>query len=438
MLSRLRLRTELAMLLGLSGLAVVTSIGFGALVLRGRMTEDRVEELRAVIQSTVSIARGLEAQVDAKSIGHDLAIARMREILHAMRFDGGNGYVTFTDTNGITIIHGANPAREDKPNDTVDGNGTSVVALEDAALRDSDVGAIQYTFPKPGQTQPMPKIAYAARFAPWHGVFLSGAYTDDLDASFQKTLVRVSTVGGLILLVSLFVSWLVNRDIGKTLGSLRDAMKRLAEGELTIDIPGIDRKDELGGMAQAMLVFRQNAEVARRLEAEAEHVRRAKDRQREAMDKHTQDFGASASGVMTTLVSSADAMRKSACEMTQAARRTLQTAARTARDADGSAKDLGAVAAAAEEMTASIHEISQQASRATEAAHAAVELASATDAKVGGMAAAVERVGNVVRLISDIAGRTNLLALNATIEAARAGDSGKGFAVAAGDKAVQR
>jgi methyl-accepting chemotaxis protein len=98
-----------------------------------------------------------------------------------------------------------------------------------------------------------------------------------------------------------------------------------------------------------------------------------------------------------------------------------------------SATNLGAVSAAAEQMSSSINEISQQVGRVTQAANEAVDRASVTDAKMGGMATAADRVGDVVKLITDIAGRTNLLALNATIEAARAGDAGKGFAVVAGE-----
>ena len=210
-------------------------------------------------------------------------------------------------------------------------------------------------------------------------------------------------------------------------------MHRLASGELEAEIPAVDRGDEVGRMAQAMLVFRQNAQEARRLQGEAERVREAKDRRQAAMDQCTQDFGSSASGVMVTLVGAAETMRKTADEMTKAAHETRDTAAATAENAATSAQNLGSVAAAAEEMSASIHEISAQVARATHAAQEAVERASVTDAKVGGMAAAAERVGDVVRLISDIAGQTNLLALNATIEAARAGEAGKGFAVVAGE-----
>ena len=151
------------------------------------------------------------------------------------------------------------------------------------------------------------------------------------------------------------------------------------------------------------------------------------------MDRHTQDFGTSAAGVMANLAESARAMRAVAAEMSEASQRAHNSAVRTAEGATTSAQYLASVAAAAEQMSASINEIGQQVARATAAAQAAVQRATVTDAKVASMAALAAKIGDVVRLINDVAGRTNLLALNATIEAARAGDAGKGFAVVASE-----
>jgi methyl-accepting chemotaxis protein len=258
---------------------------------------------------------------------------------------------------------------------------------------------------------------------------VEAATLSGIDATL--TVLLGMAAGGLVL--GLAAAWLIGRGISRPVERITAAMHRLASGELEVEIPAVDRGDEVGRMAKAMLVFRQNAQEARRLQGDAERVRAAKDRRQTAMDQCTQDFGRSASGVMAILVSAAETMRNTADEMTRAAHETRDAAAETAENAATSAQNLGSVAAAAEQMSASIHEISAQVARATHAAQEAVECASVTDAKVGGMAAAAERVGDVVRLISDIAGQTNLLALNATIEAARAGAAGKGFAVVAGE-----
>ena len=251
-------------------------------------------------------------------------------------------------------------------------------------------------------------------------------------ASAVRTPFLAIPIGAVIAaLLSLTVLVWLSRLIARPIIAMTGAMRRLASGDLAVEIPAQDRKDEVGEMAQAMLVFRRNAEEARALQATADRDHALKARRQAAMDRHTQDFGASAAGVMANLARSAETMRNTAAEMAAAAQQTRASAARAAEGAATSTSNLTSVSAAAEEMSASINEITQQVARATQAVAEAVARAAATDSKVGSMAQAADRVGDVARLITEIAGRTNLLALNATIEAARAGDAGKGFAVVA-------
>jgi methyl-accepting chemotaxis protein len=151
------------------------------------------------------------------------------------------------------------------------------------------------------------------------------------------------------------------------------------------------------------------------------------------MDRHTQDFGTTVSGVMTSLGESARKMHAAADEMSGAARRTRDSTRGAVEGADASARDLNSVAVATEQMAASINEISRQVAHVTTAVGTAVERGTETDRKVAGLSDTAGKIGDVVRLITDIAGQTNLLALNATIEAARAGEAGKGFAVVASE-----
>jgi methyl-accepting chemotaxis protein len=264
-------------------------------------------------------------------------------------------------------------------------------------------------------------------------VELDGAIDDQMAALMRARRLTTITCATLAVLISIAASMLLSRLIARPIVAMTGAMQRLAGGDLATHIPAADRKDEVGQMAQAMVVFKSNAEEARSLQAEAEREHALKAERQAAMDRHTQAFGSTAAGVMASLTHSAEAMRTTAAEMSDAAHRTRDSAAHAAEGATMSATNLGAVSAAAEEMSSSINEISQQVGRATQAVSEAVERANVTDAKVGGMAAAADRVGDVVRLITDIASRTNLLALNATIEAARAGEAGKGFAVVAGE-----
>ena len=262
---------------------------------------------------------------------------------------------------------------------------------------------------------------------------LEAALDEQMAATMHSCLVTVAAGAGVAVLLLLAVSTSISRMISRPIVAMTGAMRRLAGGELATDIPATDRKDEVGQMAQAMVVFKANAQETRSLQAAADKETALKARRQAAMDRHTQEFGRSAAGVMASLAQSAETMRATAAEMSDAAHHTRDSAAQAADGATASATNLGAVAAAAEQMSSSINEISQQVGRVTQAVSEAVERANVTDGKVGGMAAAADRVGDVVKLITDIAGRTNLLALNATIEAARAGEAGKGFAVVAGE-----
>jgi methyl-accepting chemotaxis protein len=186
-------------------------------------------------------------------------------------------------------------------------------------------------------------------------------------------------------------------------------------------------------MARAVEVFREQAIENHRLAATQERDRLAKERRQKAMDLHTQEFGASVSGVMASFSAAATMMRQAASDVAEGARQTRTSTSSTVDGAAASSRDLASVAAAAQEITHSINEISKQVGHVTSSVQAAVDRATETDAKVAGLSEAADRIGDIVRIITDIAGQTNLLALNATIEAARAGEAGKGFAVVAGE-----
>ncbi len=245
-------------------------------------------------------------------------------------------------------------------------------------------------------------------------------------------LLLIGIAGASLVIAVLIAVLYVGRVVVHRLTILRRAMAEIAAGDLDVTIQQNGR-DEITEMARALAVFRQNAHEARAQQAATDLDHVMEGRRQTAMDHYTQDFGTSAAGVMANLARSAETMRATAAQMSVESRTTRDGAARTAEGATVSAQNLAAVAAAAEEMSASINEISRQVAHATDAAHVAVDRASATNAKVTGMAEVAAEVGNVVQLINEIAGRTNLLALNATIEAARAGEAGRGFAVVANE-----
>lgn len=251
----------------------------------------------------------------------------------------------------------------------------------------------------------------------------------------RRLTVTALFVGLVSILTAILGTWLA-RGIVRPIRDLTTATHTIAEGDLSVEIDGHANKDELGTMARALVVLRDTARDRARLEAEVAAARKTNVDRQSAMEEYTSEFSRSISGVMEQMTAAAAAMTRAAVTVAGSVGETRQRAARTSDGANESSANLAAVAAAAEQMSASIGEISRQVAAVTQAADDAARKTVATDERVAGLAAAAEKIGDIVSLIAGIAGQTNLLALNATIEAARAGEAGKGFAVVAGEVKV--
>ena len=253
------------------------------------------------------------------------------------------------------------------------------------------------------------------------------------DSIVARTTLLQAVLAGIGLVVGAALAFVIGRGITLPLGRMTAAMTKLAEGDKTIDIPSRDATDEIGDMARAVEVFKQNAIAADRMAAEQESARAARERRATQLDTLVRDFESKVSGLVGQLSSGSTELEATARSMTGTADRTNQRASIVASASEEASTGLQTVATAAEELTASIHEISRQVAQSAKITGKAVSDAERTDGIVRALADGAEKIGQVVGLISDIAGQTNLLALNATIEAARAGDAGKGFAVVASE-----
>lgn len=434
-LSRLRLRTKLAILLGLSALAVVASISVASSILHQRMLEDRLEKLHSMSQAASGIAQALQAQVAAHALTQEQALDQLRQAVHAIRFDAGTGYVVAqTIDPDIVIAHGTNPALEGKASSAKDPTGRPLTDLIRQALGSGNEAVIAYQFPKPGQTTPVTKVSYLTRFPPWNMVFVVGAFTDDLDAVFLSTVQNLALIGGAILVLTSLTAWLVNRDIATSLGRLRLAMANLADGKLDTDVPGSQRQDEVGLMAGTVMVFKQHMVHAEQLTVEREQEReQAEQAKFAALTAMAETIEAEAKQALGEVGRHTTAMTDAANDMGASATRTGASAKSAAGAAEQALSNAQTVASAAEELSASIREIAGQVSQSSAVVSRAVDAGRATRETIGALNEQVARIGSVADMISEIAARTNLLALNATIEAARAGDAGKGFAVVASE-----
>jgi methyl-accepting chemotaxis protein len=433
-LQRFRIRTKLAFVMLLASLALIASVVLASSIMRSRMMADRLGELRAVAQTAVGITQALEEQVAAHQISREQALDQLRKAAHAIRFDGGAGYIVAQTLDSEIVVHGANPALEGTRSTAKLPDGRPLTDMIKAALASTSEGSVSYLFAKPGSKDLQPKTGYVVRYAPWNLVFNVGAYTDDIDASFRTTLSTLGLLSGGILLVTLLACWMVSRDISGSMTRLKGDMQSLAVGDLTVGVSGTDRADEVGEMATTVQVFKDNAIEMERLKAAQKAAE-----QRTAAEKHAtmqhlaSDFEAGVGEVVKTVSSAATEMESTAASLSGTANRTSERVTAVAAASEQATANVQSVASATEELASSVAEISRQVAISSTIAAKAASDAEHTNALVTTLADAAKQIGAVTDMINEIASRTNLLALNATIEAARAGDAGKGFAVVASE-----
>ncbi|RVU14781.1 methyl-accepting chemotaxis protein [Methylobacterium oryzihabitans] len=290
---------------------------------------------------------------------------------------------------------------------------------------------------------PMDSSTYLGRAAPMWGsvIGLRDVAFDAAAATLAGTAEAArnrlyAAIAALVTMVALsvavlsVVAWRVTRPLARMTSATLD----LARGETAVAIPCAGRRDEMGALAGALSVFKENLARTRALEEETALARASAEEQRRAGMRQMADaFEQAVGGVVGHVSSSSVELRNTAQAMTATATQTASQSTAVAAAAEEAASNVEAVAAATEELGASVQEIGRQVAGSASLARSAVTQASQTAARVQELTAAAAKIGEVVGLISTIAGQTNLLALNATIEAARAGEAGRGFAVVAAE-----
>ncbi len=236
-----------------------------------------------------------------------------------------------------------------------------------------------------------------------------------------------------VFLVSIGCAWRVVGNISKPILSLVETMGLLANGDTSVKIEGLKRKDEVGHMVRAVQVFREGAIERLKLEEQQETEQRERQRRQSAIDSLVTDFRSNAENLLCSMSSCMDKMKTTADDMAEVAETSSNNATEASAASNESSGNAQTASSETERLASSISEISGQISETTRIVERATQTTRTASEKVDGLATAAQKIGDVVRLIQDIAEQTNLLALNATIEAARAGEMGKGFAVVASE-----
>jgi methyl-accepting chemotaxis protein len=258
----------------------------------------------------------------------------------------------------------------------------------------------------------------------------ASAHGDALYAFSRNTIIGVIVISFIAVAV---LAFMIVRNVSVPITRMTAAMAKLGAGDKTIMVEGLDRSDEIGGMAQALQVFKDTAIEAERMAAEQAAAQQARAKRAQVIEELTTNFDREATAIVKTVSAAATEMQATATSMTGTAEETARQANAVGAGSEQTSANVQTVASATEELASSVAEITRQMAESTKIASDAVQQANKSGLLVKALSDAAQKIGAVVNLINEIASQTNLLALNATIEAARAGDAGKGFAVVASE-----
>jgi methyl-accepting chemotaxis protein len=393
---------------------------------------DLVEAAKKILSHYDEKAKAGKIQpVDAQQLAFD-AIGAMRWGQYA---DYIGVYGAGRDNAGVTYVH-ANPKYINANRwDYKDSAGRLLIQDIVEKARQGG-GYLQYNVPRVAGGNEVPKLSYISGYGTGDKLVAiqAGVYVDDIDEVIFSRAVWIAAGGFAGLLIAAFTAFILGRGLVRPLDRICSVMDGLASGDLAVEVPYRDRRNEIGHISRSLGIFKDALVDTERLREEQSGAELRHLAQRKAeMDKLADSFESAIGEIVNTVSSASSELEGSAGTLASTAERSQELTRMVAAASEEASANVQSVASATEEMGSSVNEIGRQVQSSARIAKQAVEQAQQTNDRVGELAKAAARIGDVVELINMIAGQTNLLALNATIEAARAGEAGRGFAVVASE-----
>ncbi len=409
MFARISLRQRM-LIIGIAALLGMLAVGLvSAINQRSHMYEERQEMLKALVESAKTQVDFYAELQKSGQLPEKEAQDRAREALRAMRFQGGNYFFMYT-YDGLTILLPPTPEKEGTSRiDVKDVNGVPLIRnLIDTGK--SGAGFTSYSYPRPGQTEALTKIAYSVNLPAWGWVLGAGLYVDDIDAAFWKNL-TYSGIGILLLAAAVFgVIALIASSVLDQLGGEPEqamrAMKVVAEGDLSIEVVASKPQSLLAELNLLIRALRtlvgEIKDGAQRIGSASEHIRHSSNNVAAAASNQA--------GATQDMAAAMEQFTVSIAHISENASETEQHASQAVSSAQLGESQVNAAVSSMRSLSVAIDQ--------------AVE-------RINGLNSRAQEVGSIAATIKEIADQTNLLALNAAIEAARAGETGRGFAVVA-------